>query len=219
MTEGDRFRTLIGAYVTGILDASERADLEAHLRECEACRQELAFIAPLPAILRRVPPPSQQSGPAPITPGTTTASRAPLEQTLLSALARRAIRRQRVVMATIVGGAAAAAAAVALVIALVIPLRPSHGRVMTLHGPVASGSAVLQAKAWGTQVVLTVDRLPRGAVLESAVYGPGGESTIGSWSAPPNGHAVVDLATSWKPAAIRRLVVFRSGTARMILHS
>ncbi len=52
MTEPDRFRTLIGAYVTASLDPEERADLEQHLRGCVGCREELALLAPLPAILR-----------------------------------------------------------------------------------------------------------------------------------------------------------------------
>lgn len=59
MTEPDRFRTLIGAYVTASLDPDERVEVERHLRGCGDCRDEPALLAPLPAILRRLPPPGE----------------------------------------------------------------------------------------------------------------------------------------------------------------
>jgi anti-sigma factor RsiW len=63
MTDHD-LHTLTGAYATDALDADERADFEAHLESCPACRQEVAELrataarlaaatsAPAPAALR-----------------------------------------------------------------------------------------------------------------------------------------------------------------------
>jgi anti-sigma factor RsiW len=44
----------LGAYVLGALDPEERAQLEAHLRECPSCAAELAGFSALPALLDRV---------------------------------------------------------------------------------------------------------------------------------------------------------------------
>lgn len=38
----DRHRTMLGAYALGALDEAERGQVAAHLRQCEACRTELA---------------------------------------------------------------------------------------------------------------------------------------------------------------------------------
>ncbi|NDU76511.1 anti-sigma factor, partial [Actinomadura sp. DSM 109109] len=47
-------RTALGSYVLGALDPGERSRLEAHLEGCPACRDELAGMAGLPALLGRV---------------------------------------------------------------------------------------------------------------------------------------------------------------------
>jgi anti-sigma factor RsiW len=41
----------LGVYLVGALDADERAEVEAHLRDCSVCRDELAQLAALPSML------------------------------------------------------------------------------------------------------------------------------------------------------------------------
>jgi hypothetical protein len=48
------FRELLGVYVVGAIEPGERAAVDAHLNHCYECREELAGIAPLPALLHRV---------------------------------------------------------------------------------------------------------------------------------------------------------------------
>jgi predicted anti-sigma-YlaC factor YlaD len=48
-------RELLGVYVVGAIEPGERAVVDAHLDQCYACREELAALAPLPALLHRVP--------------------------------------------------------------------------------------------------------------------------------------------------------------------
>jgi len=48
-------RQLLGVYVVGAIDPAERALVDQHLGECAACRDELAGLAGLPAMLSRVP--------------------------------------------------------------------------------------------------------------------------------------------------------------------
>ena len=49
-------RPSLGVYVLGAIDPAERALVEAHLLTCRDCRDELAGLAGLPALLARVNP-------------------------------------------------------------------------------------------------------------------------------------------------------------------
>src|SRR5262249_34315969 len=48
-------RHALGVYVLGAIEPSERAQVDEHLATCAECREELASLAGLPALLRRVP--------------------------------------------------------------------------------------------------------------------------------------------------------------------
>src|ERR1700727_1290710 len=48
-------RHALGVYVLGAIDPAERSKVDAHLSTCPDCREELAGLAGLPALLRRVP--------------------------------------------------------------------------------------------------------------------------------------------------------------------
>jgi hypothetical protein len=50
-------RIALGVYVLGAIDPAERSRLEGHLRDCPSCRDELAGMAGLPALLGRVSEP------------------------------------------------------------------------------------------------------------------------------------------------------------------
>jgi len=47
-------RISLGVYVLGAIDPAERAQVESHLATCRECRDELAGLAGLPALLARV---------------------------------------------------------------------------------------------------------------------------------------------------------------------
>jgi anti-sigma factor RsiW len=47
-------RISLGVYVLGAIDPAERAQVDAHLTTCRECRDELAGLAGLPALLSRV---------------------------------------------------------------------------------------------------------------------------------------------------------------------
>jgi len=46
----------LGAYLVGAISPEDRARLVRHIASCERCRDELAGLAGLPGLLRRVPP-------------------------------------------------------------------------------------------------------------------------------------------------------------------
>ncbi|TLM83076.1 zf-HC2 domain-containing protein [Pseudarthrobacter sp. NamE5] len=82
---------LLGAYLLGGLDAVDQAAFAAHLKQCAACREELAGLEALPVLLDNLPVPDAVSltldPRATAAPGTSTA--APL-------LARLASRRRKI---------------------------------------------------------------------------------------------------------------------------
>lgn len=53
-SECSRMRISLGVYVLGAIEPAERADVDAHLSVCQRCRDELASLAGLPAMLGRV---------------------------------------------------------------------------------------------------------------------------------------------------------------------
>jgi hypothetical protein len=48
-------REALGVYVLGAIDPAERASVDEHLANCAECREELASLAGLPSLLRRIP--------------------------------------------------------------------------------------------------------------------------------------------------------------------
>jgi predicted anti-sigma-YlaC factor YlaD len=55
MTSCREIRQALGVYVLGAIDPAERAQVDEHLATCPDCREELASLAGLPAMLRKVP--------------------------------------------------------------------------------------------------------------------------------------------------------------------
>lgn len=53
-TECSRLRISLGVYVLGAIEPAERATVDEHLATCARCRDELASLAGLPALLGRV---------------------------------------------------------------------------------------------------------------------------------------------------------------------
>jgi anti-sigma factor RsiW len=104
LTDCGDIRHALGVYVVGAIDPAERSVVDAHLSHCLDCREELAGLAGLPALLGRVPLADAER----LALGDEELEEAPAE--LLDALmgqvaARRRARRWRVI-------AAAAAAAI-----------------------------------------------------------------------------------------------------------
>ncbi len=55
LTDCGDIRRALGVYVVGAIEPAERATVDAHLSHCSDCREELAGLAGLPALLGRVP--------------------------------------------------------------------------------------------------------------------------------------------------------------------
>jgi anti-sigma factor RsiW len=104
LTDCGDIRRALGVYVVGAIDPAERATVDAHLSHCSDCREELAGLAGLPALLGRVPKEDAER----LALGSEELEEAPaelLDSLLRQVAARRRARRWR-------GIAAAAAAAI-----------------------------------------------------------------------------------------------------------
>ncbi len=138
-------RQLLGVYVVGAIEPAERTIVEEHLGDCAACRDELAGLAGLPAMLGRIPEADVERMAAGITD---LPERADPSPELLNALLRQVSAKRRTRLwrgAVAVAAAAAVAAGGATAVSQLTQPGPTHGQ------SVASGMNP------GTQVAAVVD--------------------------------------------------------------
>jgi Putative zinc-finger len=164
-------RHTLGVYVLGAIDPADRAMVDEHLATCLECREELAGLAGLPALLRRVPT-AEAERLALADPADEAALDTAAEDLLPSALARtsqvRRVRRWREL------AAAAAVAVLALGVGaatadLLHSGAPAPGSVA---GPVLHWQTVTHTDA-ATQAGLVVKYAPRpsGTLVHVRVWG------------------------------------------------
>jgi anti-sigma factor RsiW len=192
MTDGlthNELQMLLGAYVLGGLDAADRRRLEEHLPGCAACTAQLSRFAGVPGLLRL--------SPACVEPAA--APEESLPRLIAAARARRAAHQRRRWML--------AAAAVVTVLAGVTggvlladrDTGPAPTAVVSTFGEGrVAGEAVLEPRAWGTQVRLNLNYPPYGKQPYTAwaVANDGHQEQAGAWTVPPNGQCSVTAATS-----------------------
>lgn len=99
-------RQLLGVYVVGAIDPAERALVDEHLGQCQLCRDELAGLAGLPAMLSRVPAADVEWLDAAITD--LPALQEPSDELLASLLRKVSVRRRSRMWRSVAAVAAAA---------------------------------------------------------------------------------------------------------------
>jgi anti-sigma factor RsiW len=205
-------RHSLGVYVLGAIDPAERAQVDEHLATCADCRDELASLAGLPALLRRVPTAeaerlavADQGDPA----AEETAGGDEMLPSLLARTAQaRRVRRWRelAAAAAVVVLALGAGAAGASVFASGTSGSPSHvsaGARHTWHtvsGVDSTTGATLTVKyasvPWGTTMTARVSGIPAGTVCEFVVTDTHGHRfVLGGWRVNYRGGPV------WYPAS------------------
>lgn len=194
-------RQSLGVYVLGAIDPAERAQVEEHLGTCPACREELASLAGLPAMLRKVPlAEAERLAGAGADDGF---DEVPSELMLSSLVARtsnvRRIHRWRSI------AAAAAVAVVALGTGAVVTnaVEPGAPAAAAMHWRTAVGAdaatgahlTVMYRHAdSGTEMRVNVEDIPPGSVCTFvAVDRSGTRWVLGSWRASQE--------SAWYPAS------------------
>ena len=198
-------RLSLGVYVLGAIDPAERALVDSHLAGCRECRDELAGLAGLPALLSRVGteeamalaatdgPPAGEAGNE--AGEGKTPPRELLGRVLDLTAARRRRRRWR---------EAGLGAAAALIIAVGVfgglrlassPAQSPQATAATDWGPAlgqwetASGGAqgmagtvLYRPMGWGTQLTVKVSGIPVGTMCQLWILGSGNHRVLaGSW--------------------------------------
>jgi anti-sigma factor RsiW len=187
-------RQALGVYVVGAIDPAERTAVDNHLGTCPDCREELAGLAGLPALLGRVPADEAEQL---ILHGADFQDPQPpaeLRSSLLRQVAvRRASRRWRVI--------AAAAAAVVIAVAggaagahLIAPggkapaaVTVQTAEVVSATNPRTHVSAIVSytGKSWGTQMHVWVAGIPGGTTCQLVVVDSDGTMLpAGGWTVP-----------------------------------
>jgi anti-sigma factor RsiW len=200
-------RHALGVYVLGAIDPAERSVVDVHLSTCPECREELAGLAGLPALLRRIPVgEAQQLAEDDLAdlPGT----EMPSDQMLRSLLGRttqaRQARRWRSLAAAaavvLVAGAAGAVGWGALHHGAGSAGSPTtaHFTSVSATNPATHVAATVRyaAKDWGTVLDTRVKNVPAGARCQLVVTDASGRSTVvGGW------RTTYDEGSVWYPGS------------------
>jgi hypothetical protein len=207
-------RHSLGVYVLGAIDPADRAQVDEHLATCTDCREELASLAGLPALLRRVPTAeaerlavADQADPA--GPATEETSADEMLPSLVARTAQaRRVRRWRELAAAAAVAVLALGAGAAGATALASGSSPSgtHAQAparhswQTVSGVDSVTGATLTVKyasmPWGTTMAARVSGIPAGTVCEFVVTDTHGHHfVVGGWRVNYRGWPV------WYPAS------------------
>jgi hypothetical protein len=154
--DADPFAMWDAAYVLGSLDAEERRQYEAHLRTCARCREAVAELTGMPALLALLDPDKaaalEEASPELPPPPPE------LLDSLLAKVSWRDRRRRRLswTMAT------AAAAAAAVVIAVLVGIHPGSS-VPSAAPPPTSASALTMTRVAPNSIDATVSLISQGS--------------------------------------------------------
>jgi Putative zinc-finger len=227
-------RHALGVYVLGAIDPVDRALVDEHLATCPDCREELAGLAGLPALLRRVPA-AEAERLAVDDPAGDAELDAVAEELLPSALARtaqvRRVRRWRELAAAaavaVLALGAGAGAAHLLQSGTPAPSRPVTGPVLHWQ-TVAHTDAVTQAsltvkyarKPWGTTMQARVWGIRPGTVCQFVVVDAQGHRwVVGGWRVNyAGGPAWYPLSTSLSDGQLRTFEVTSAGQVLVSVH-
>lgn len=201
-------RHLLGVYVVGAIDPAERAIVDEHLARCQSCRDELAGLAGLPAMLGRVPADDVErlSVPALQLPEAAQPPDELLNSLLRKVSARRKSRMWRSVTAVAAAAVVAAAGATA-VSQLTQPATGGGPAVAQAWGKATSPAGHISAVvdyapvSWGTAMRVQVNGIKPGTVCQFWVVGKDGTSVYaGAWTVAGNyGRGYGERA--WYPAS------------------
>jgi hypothetical protein len=188
-------RLSLGVYVLGAIDPAERALVDAHLVTCRDCRDELAGLAGLPALLARVNPDEISRITSEDTVRTATDDRPPGELigTVLDlAAARRRRTRWRfaasaAAVVALAGGLFGGLSSITTTQTVAIPVSPggTHWETVEATSAVtgASASVAYSHEMWGDAFEVLVDHIPVGTTCQLWVVHPNGTRTqVAAWT-------------------------------------
>lgn len=208
----DEIQQLLGAYVLGGLEPSEREVVEDHLRECADCRTEHESMNRLPALLDTLDSDEAESTMA--SHGQQARGEHEMQAVvgLMDKITRRR-RQERRRAGILVAAAAAACFALGILLGPVVNTPEQTVDQFTMSG--TSGAVVevdLVHKQWGTEIVLDGENLPTSGELTLWITSSNGTVTeVATWTATDGGAVRLTGATATKPAQIAGVSIGGAG--------
>jgi Putative zinc-finger len=217
-------RLALGVYVLGAADPAERALVRMHLARCRDCQEELATLAGLPGLLRRVP--AAEADKVFTAEAGQDSHADPLSASTLPRLLGRAARTRRTRR-----WLAVAAMAVAVVLAAGSGIAAGDGfaadRVQSAPGSSIVGQTAWKTVsarndltrvtaavrytpvAWGTELEVRVSGIAPGIACQLRVTGPGEQRRIAAgWAIVPGQSGLwIPASTSFPASGIRAFAV------------
>jgi predicted anti-sigma-YlaC factor YlaD len=185
-------RPSLGVYVLGAIDPAERGLVDAHLAACQECRDELAGLAGLPALLARLDP-DEVSRISAEDPVRMTSGEPPAELigTVLD-LAKAKRRRDRwryvsaaaAVVVLAAGAFAGVKSATSRTHDVPVPSGSEHSwEIAQGSSQAASVTVAYSDELWGNAFEVLVQRIPTGTTCQLMVVHPDGTRTqVAAWT-------------------------------------
>jgi hypothetical protein len=213
-------QTWVGAYVLDALEPDETEAVRRHIAECRHCQDDVVSLAWIPALLRAVPLDEvERLEDADVLNGHVAT---PVLDRLLVAVraARRTSRVRRPVVALVAGLAAA-------LTAVLIAVGTGGSAEHALAGPVlvhavdprshVDAAVTLSARTWGTELHLTLSRVPPGEHCSLVVRSRDGERAVAAtWTATYRGTAAVPGTTAIPVDSVAELDVIAGDGQRLV---
>ncbi len=219
-------RHALGVYVLGAIEPADRAQVDEHLATCAECREELASLAGLPALLRRVPT-AEAERLAVADQADSATDGTPRDDLLPSLLARtaqaRRVRRWRelaAAAAVVVLALGAGAAGASLLGSGPAAPPAAHGQashtwhtVSAVNGRTGATLTVKYASVhWGTLMTAQVSGIPAGTVCQFQVTdAQGHHMVVGGWRVEYQGLAWYPASTSLTDSNLQSFQVTAGG--------
>jgi len=227
---GDSYAMWDAAYVLGSLSASDRREFESHMAGCPACREAVADLSGVPALLSQLDRSEVAAMNESGHPGSLPATPEISPQLLPSLMATVRFRRRRARVATWV---ASSAAAVVLGIGVLVgveghsstpaqQLTASSQPMAQVGTTLLTSTVQLSSQHWGTSINLKcVCLAPLTAhhdTLAMVVVGrDGSETRLATWTADP-GHTATPAGSISTPAdQIAAVQVVSADTGQVLL--
>ena len=205
-------RLELGVYLLGAIEPAQRARVDHHLATCPSCRAELAALAGLPDLLRRVPADEATElsleDTIPAVPG-------PPPGALLRRMAGGRRRSVLTVAAALVAGFAAALGGRALHAAAEPPATTAQAITADAANPATGAWAAVRytPQPWGTKLAVRVTGIPAGTRCQLLVMNTRGQDIAAGGSdhrRGPSGH-VVPASAPFQATRLRGFEVTTSG--------
>jgi anti-sigma factor RsiW len=188
VTDDECRRLELGAYLVGSLEPDERAVVDQHVADCDACLTELAELAPITALLGSINHAEARQRLLVPSPGLLSRSLDAVYED--DDLERRRVHRWKLV------ASAAAAVAIAAALPQVNPTSTATP-LAAVTGVTAAGMGTMEQRTWGTAVQLQLTGLPPAPGYRAYATARGGHTEVAAnWGATPGGQVTINGATA-----------------------